>query len=122
MADKNVSQEQFKTFLNKIDSLEKKLESLERVYYELQLKNKDEQQKKLWDEINTYNSRPIIKLYNHLSSIYHKFFLQSKQNMQEEGGRNNIIHSCIKDLSFSLQKLPHTDISNTMKLDKKKHN
>jgi len=42
MADKNVSQEQFKTFLNKIDSLEKKLESLEKVYYELQLKNKDE--------------------------------------------------------------------------------
>lgn len=39
-----------------------------------QLQHKDEQRKQLWDEINTYNNRPIIKLYNHLSSVYHKIF------------------------------------------------
>ncbi|MBR4269492.1 MAG: glycosyltransferase [Prevotella sp.] len=116
-ARKNI--EQAISFGNAGEWLMYRMKKQEEAFTE-QLKNKDEQQKKLWDEINTYNSRPIIKLYNHLSSIYHKFFLQSKQNRQEEGGRNNIIHSCIKDLSFSLQKLPHTDISNTMKLDKKK--
>ena len=39
-----------------------------------QLRYKDEQLKELWYEINTYNNRPIIKLYNNLSSIYHRLF------------------------------------------------
>lgn len=37
-----------------------------------QLRYKDEQLKELWYEINTYNNRSIIKLYNNLSSIYHR--------------------------------------------------
>ena len=37
-----------------------------------QLRYRDEQLKELWYEINTYNNRPIIKLYNNLSSIYHR--------------------------------------------------
>ena len=37
-----------------------------------QLRHKDEQLKELWDEINTYNNRSVIKLYNHISSVYHR--------------------------------------------------
>ena len=68
-ARKNI--EQAISFGNAGEWLMFRLKEQEETFTE-QMQHKDEQLKELWDEINTYNNRPIIKLYNNLSSIYHR--------------------------------------------------
>ena len=68
-ARKNI--EQTMSFGNAGEWLMFRMKEQEETFTE-QLRYKDEQLKELWYKINTYNNRPIIKLYNNLSSIYHR--------------------------------------------------
>lgn len=70
-ARKNI--EQAISFGNAGEWLMYRMKKQEEAFTE-QMQHKDEQLKELWDEINTYNNRSVIKLYNHISSVYHRIF------------------------------------------------